>query len=267
MGILSDNDSLINSCSFFRTFSSRGISYTFNAESFWDTYKKTPRSETFYKIMYQKSSKCFGNRQVEPPGTHHLKRFEALVSVPKVGIKSRLMTIHDPARMPDFESQVLRLLPGRTYDIRVTPSQMRLDDNLGSIEKTQKGCHAGVGQTSNLFKRYSQSGCIFECKLRNLHKRYKCFPWDLPHLFNSSFCSKRDEQDFMVSLGSYSIPLGCDCPIDCEATQYSFSVDSETTDPLHICTDRELSEWMNLDRQSWARNEVHAILESKYNKK
>ncbi len=41
MGAQSTKDTLINSCSFYRTFSSRGISYTFNAESFCRCSKKT----------------------------------------------------------------------------------------------------------------------------------------------------------------------------------------------------------------------------------
>ena len=88
-----------------------------------------------------------------------------------------------------------------------------------------------------LFKDYRERNCIFECQLKFAHSKCQCIPWDYPH-FNDTFmpiCDRFGRICFETFMANTSIIEACDCPNDCAATRYSYSVSSTAIDAEAMC--------------------------------
>ncbi len=74
------------------------------------------------------------------------------------------------------------------YTLTVTPSDIiTTDDDLIDTPEEKRKCrfsHEHHASDASLFKQYSQSSCLFECKLRKAladPEKPSCLPWDFPH--------------------------------------------------------------------------------------
>ncbi len=66
----------------------------------------------------------------------------------------------------------------------------------------------GRSGPDSLFNSYTQSGCVFECRLRGAVGEVGCLPWDFPHFGGDgglSVCDNLQEQKFRSTYISYII--------------------------------------------------------------
>ena len=91
-----------------------------------------------------------------------------------------------------------------------------------------------------MFNRYSQKGCIFECRLKNTLNHVKCVPWDYPippslinsqnvEMCNSSYKQSETPADSKLAtfenyMNSKESIENCNCLPDCEQQVFETQV-------------------------------------------
>ncbi len=64
----------------------------------------------------------------------------------------------------------------------------------------------GRSGSDSLFNSYTQSGCVFECRLRGAVGEVGCLPWDFPHFGGDdglSVCDSLQKQKFRSTYSSF----------------------------------------------------------------
>jgi hypothetical protein len=80
-----------------------------------------------------------------------------------------------------------------------------------------------------LMNQYSQSGCEYECAIKNVSHKCKCSPWNIPKQTENHlrFCyNENDFECFDAELEKFH-PAQCNCQADCSKTSFSI-FDSKT---------------------------------------
>ncbi len=167
--------------SFLTSFSNEGISYTFNGQPYWDMFKQSDALESFYGEL---RSTLNGERPVEYPGSSGYSfGLTAVLEMPgkRESLLGRNILVHDPHILPDFSSAPISLRPGYTYTIAVTPSKNTVDAKVDGLPPNDKRCmSARDDHNLTLFRDYSFSSCMYECRLRVASESCGCIPWDFP---------------------------------------------------------------------------------------
>ena len=92
-----------------------------------------------------------------------------------------------------------------------------------------------------LFWEYSRPSCLLECLAKRTMSKCGCLPWDLVHHKNVSRglpCILRQTECPKRVLRQFS-ETGCGCPLDCDDTRYSYSIQKEDWDRKQFC-EREI---------------------------
>ena len=77
----------------------------------------------------------------------------------------------------------IEVSPGFVTDILVTPSLHCMEPMAEGVSEEKRDCRLNWKNGGhNLTKYYSQSGCTFECGLREATKYCGCVAWDYPQL-------------------------------------------------------------------------------------
>ena len=92
-------------------------------------------------------------------------------------------------------------------------------------------------EANSMFNRYSQKGCIFECRLKNTLNHVGCIPWDYPmplslinsqhvEMCNSSYKINSGSKlaTFENHMNSKESIENCDCLPDCEQQVFETQV-------------------------------------------
>ncbi len=86
----------------------------------------------------------------------------------------------------------------------------------------------------SMFNLYSQSACIFECRLRQTYSKVGCLKWDFPHFEDPiSVCddySKPPEEPTFDKVFGKMSSEECNCPADCEITSYTKDISKKEID-------------------------------------
>jgi len=130
------------------------------------------------------------------------------------------------------------LINGRKYIILISPSQTKADTNLVEVDVSKREClMPSENDSSKLFKIYSQSNCITECKLTRAAEFCSCIPWNFPHFkdINHTYplCKGRCFEEHMKdkSMGSCKSK----CLESCELVSYSYVIFEEPIDVDQEC--------------------------------
>ncbi len=190
----------------------KGIAYTFNHMPFWKMYKKSQAMEAFHDEVHRNYRDA--NRLWHPQGNGNKYAFETFLLS---GSAEAHVTLHDPSLLPDFETMSILLLPGKTYRISVTPTLSKMDDVVHKLSPEVKGCLSKSDPHQLvLFRDYSHSSCMFECRLRRAFDTCGCIPWDYPQLAeNGTICNMHTESWFKEEMGGVATSEECNCPPNC----------------------------------------------------
>ena len=133
--------------------------------------------------------------------------------------------IHDPMQVPEL---MVNIRVGYKATFRITPSQTVTSQDTAHLPKEKRGCQfQHENDELSIFKVYTESSCIFECKLNIALDKCHCMPWDYPHFNNSvATCDKFGGLCFKTFMEHPDTTRPCKCLPDCAITTYSYSMDS-----------------------------------------
>lgn len=239
---------------FARSYTDEGLGYSFNTGSFWDHHQTNQFTKDFYDVMHpdertnwstiaypETSGRDYGLKI-----TLELNDFLTVAQTVRNQGKSFpvfKVAIHDPSTPADLRSAGIEIEPGYLSTFLITPSQTITTDSAKELEPGQRECRL---KTENegmvIFKTYSQSGCILECKLAQGVDRCGCIPWNYPHPSeDQKICDFEGSACFERAMADTEKARNCDCPLDCDSIRYAYSVSSTMLDKDKICKDSSKS--------------------------
>ncbi len=230
---------------FHRTYSTSGLSMTFNAYDFWDLYKVTENARTFYTEIREKIARPrrYENSSYVPLNSENYgpaSGVEFFVQLPLFAVptvENRMhIAIHDPGEIPDLARQPIEIIPGRVYSIFITPRQIVADEGLRSLPVESRKClFPDEGSHLRLFRNYTKQGCMFECLLHQAHEACNCTPWDYPHIReHSSLCDEKGTRCFSQRFLDPTALNDCPCPSACILTEYTHDYHFEDLLPNEV---------------------------------
>ncbi len=242
---------LTNKCNLFsRLYSTSGIGYTFNNEAFSDMFRNSSQNYAFYKEIYEQENDSYSFEDILPRKTldygkpqalefyvSHLPFAKTEDSYRTVSNRRPLLKIHDPILLPDLRNSDLELEPGMHYDISVIPT-LTVTDKAGlTLSETQRNCRPKMEEGHlKIFKGYSKSSCLIECKLKKATELCNCIPWDYPRWPGVTLCKFRTAKDcFNGAMNLQVDPTQCTCPNDCAHTQYALMPIIKPLSPSKLC--------------------------------
>ncbi len=247
---------LMEDCNMFsNTFTTSGIGYTFNAQPFWTIYENSSSNFAFYKEMYEKEEGFEDKLPRKNINAGQSFSFEFFIRHTPYGYQYRgdvkyvvvpqahdvLLSIHDPGHIPNLKSEGIVIKPGMSYEIRFSPTVTVTDQSALMLDKETRNCRSkDENDELMLFKYYSQSACLFECKLSQAIRACNCSSWDYPRVEPSaSICldyySYYMDETYNIENTCFSsmmhndtLETNCDCLNDCE--QIVYEVDTHVSE-------------------------------------
>ena len=89
------------------------------------------------------------------------------------------VTLHNPKAPANIRSKSFELPLGYSTTVYITPTAREIDQSGKELSEKQRGCRLSEDNNDlNIFKTYTQEGCLMECKIRQAFQRCDCFPWN-----------------------------------------------------------------------------------------
>ena len=149
------------------------------------------------------------------------------------------VSIHDPMSVGDIKSSGFEVMPGYVTTFLITPTQIVSSESTMQLPPSKRIClfqHENNDLT--LFKVYSQSNCMFECKLNMAYNKCHCIPWNYPHLNDSlNICDRFGKDCFEEYMSNSSMTKKCTCLPECATMKYTYSASSILFDAKALCKD------------------------------
>ncbi len=233
------NMTLSTKCDLFHsTFSTSGIGYSFNNEPFSVLFKNTSSNFAFYKEMYEKEDNDENDIPRHIVGTGQRFSLDFIIRHDPYGYRYNgdnkpveyqqvYMALHDPIDIPDLKSEGIIIQPGLSYEIRVSPTLTVTDSSGLAMKPETRNCYTKNDNDGlKVHNIYSQSACLFECKLKNAARLCKCSAWDYPRIEPSTdIClNKTMAQCFQDIMANDIYGSDCDCLNDCEHVTYNMDL-------------------------------------------
>ncbi len=230
---------LTTDCNLFSTlYGTNGFVHAFNNEPFWHLFKNTTSSAAFYKEVYEntyQSEEKLPRKTVSTGQDHSL---EFVIRHSPYTIRSDehkslknytqvFLSLHDPINLPTLKSEGILIKPGLSYEIRVSPTVTFTDESGMALDPKSRNCLARhESEKLKVFSAYTQSACLFECKLEYALKVCNCTAWDYPRIESSAkVCLPNGaEQCFAKVMKADAQFMECDCPNDCHHITYNVDV-------------------------------------------
>ncbi len=184
---------------FTRSYTNTGFWNSYNRGNFWDYHNISNEfNKIFFSTMYPQLGK--DGEKVRYPKAIGPKYGLAVSVQPSIynerslnrkGKKPLELTairvaIHDPDHPADLRGAGIEVEPGFLTTFLLTPSQTKTSVAAKGLDPAQRGCRFKEESGGlNIFSRYSQKGCEFECVLAQALEECQCIPWNYPR-FNLS---------------------------------------------------------------------------------
>ncbi len=204
---------------FERTYTTKGIGYSFNVEKFWTLHKRTSGNMAFYQQM----TAIGQNNKVIHPIKDNGKGFSLEFYV-RLNDDSASLTLHSPEAPADFHNEAIELIPDMINEITVFPSTVVTDAAGLRLSPTKRECLARQeADNLNIYQTYSQSACLFECQIKMAIDVCNCSSWDYPSFSDSTnLCTVISSRKCFYNIMRETMsPKQCDCPNSCSYVQYS----------------------------------------------
>ncbi len=121
------------------------------------------------------------------------------------------------------------------------PTIVTTDESLISVPENKRKCRFPKEEHNSfngIFNRYSQTTCVFECRLRQLYDTFGCIKWDFPRFEDDlTICGQEHLRNDNISYWNAFQATSedkCDCPADCDVLSYDFVISKK---PLDVKTD------------------------------
>ena len=186
------------SCNLFkRSFTTKGLGYTFNNEVENKLIKDKFRATVFLHKSERQPSlmKSTGSKHsltvVIDSNAEEVEKYEKtkkLKSLREDDIAHKPqeveVSLHNPKEPADinfFPATNVRIPLGYRTTFYITPSAREIDESGKALTEFQRNCRLDE-QTEDLdiFNVYSKVACLFECNMKLSMKRCGCVPWNFP---------------------------------------------------------------------------------------
>lgn len=95
--------------------------------------------------------------------------------------KDVAVSLHNPKEPADIRSSSFKIPLGHSTTIYITPKAREIDESGEELTEFQRNCRLGEDTNSlDVFNVYTQTACLFECKMRHSLKMCGCLPWNYP---------------------------------------------------------------------------------------
>ena len=93
------------------------------------------------------------------------------------------MALHDPFEPANLRSKGIEIPLGQSTIVYFTPSAREIDPSGKELDENQRNCRLNDENSDlDIFNKYTQEGCLFECKLKIAAAKCGCIPWSYPML-------------------------------------------------------------------------------------
>ena len=176
-------------CNLFkRSFTDKGIGFTFNNEIGKKKYKMSKNNKVLKKVMsvneenrvanMRKAGSKYALAVLLENNREEVLNFEndGSMKLKPVNVE---VTLHNPKEPANIRSNSFKLPLGYSTIVYITPKARIIDQSGKDLSEEQRGCRLSEdNQNLNIFQTYTQEGCFMECKIRQAHQRCGCFPWN-----------------------------------------------------------------------------------------
>lgn len=242
---------------FSRSYSSYGVAYTFNSKPHGEILRNTSENRHQMDVLGISTRSSSHLHRVTPEtGSFNILQltlqlsethFHGSLTHGNSESKFRL-SLHDPDSLADLRDDFITLHAGKHHILKVEASLDKASDGIRSMHETVRGClfpEESEGRL-DLFKSYSQSGCLLECNLKEAYKICRCLPWNYLH-FNASlvYTSKLGLTDLCDFEGNFCVERvlesknnyeGCGCLPSCNKAVFTHRLTTEDIKVSKFCS-------------------------------
>ena len=124
----------------------------------------------------------------------------------------------------DQKRDIIELKPGYHIMIRVTPTIIETSKNFEKYDFQTRKCKLNYeSKESTILRKYSRTGCEYECAMSEASKICQCLPWFYPNNFSVlPMCEMFGAKcfDMIMSNEDYYKKCSEECLEDCKGTSY-----------------------------------------------
>ena len=180
---------------FKRSFTNKGIGYTFNNERNNILMKEDFRGNIFFPnfdripSLMKSASLEHSLKVVIESNAEEVERYEKTIdaSVPnhkghlKFKPKSILVSLHNPVEPADIRSSSFEIPLGHSTTVYIKPVAREIDESGKTLSELERHCRLDKDtEKIDIFNVYTRAACMFECKIKFAIETCGCVPWNYP---------------------------------------------------------------------------------------
>ena len=176
----------INCNLFKRSFTNKGLGYSFNNEIERNLIKEKFRDVAFYPnkkrnpTLMTSANSQHALRVVLDSNDEEVKRYEKNYEIKK-NPKKVSVAIHNPMEPADLRSSSFKIPLGHSTEVYVTPKAREIDESGRGLTEAERNCRLSDNTKElDVFNVYTQTACLFECKMKYAKSKCGCLPWNYP---------------------------------------------------------------------------------------
>ena len=186
-----DQKRLFSNCNLFkRTFTNKGIGFTFNNELKKKLYKNSENLGLSLKIFHvndnnkvvnmKSAGSNYGLKVLVEKNMEELERYEndknRNMNLKPIDVS---VTLHNPKEPANIRNKGFEIPLGHSTKVYITPKAREIDDSGKDLTEIQRGCRlAKDSKDLDSFNIYSQESCHLECMIKQSYKKCGCYPWN-----------------------------------------------------------------------------------------
>lgn len=115
---------------------------------------------------------------------------EVYVALDQMLQYSEIFSIHPPDEPPMllYKNNVSDFVGGKNLEVLITPSVIRSDESLKSLEPSDRSCYMEGERKLRFFKVYTRRNCEIECFSNYSLQSCKCVPFEFVRNTNTRVC-------------------------------------------------------------------------------
>ena len=181
-----------DNCNLFkRSYTTKGIGFTFNNEKEGQLIKEEYRSRAFFPntnrnpSMMQSASLDDSLLTIIENNAGEVQRYENTIDSGRgdgsIKPKKISVSLHNPREPADIRSKSFTIPLGQSTTVYITPRAREIDESGGELTESQRNCRLDEDtDTLDIFSTYTRAACMFECKMKYSMEHCGCVPWNFP---------------------------------------------------------------------------------------
>ena len=179
---------------FRRSFTNKGLGFTFNNENVDKLIKEGFQSKVFFfnskrrPSQMKSASSKYSLQVIVENNAEEVKRFQDTINDAqptgtfKYEPTAISVSLHNPMEPADLRSGSFKIPLGQSTIVYITPRATKVDDDGKELTEYQRHCRLNEDTDQlDIFNVYTKSACMFECKMKEAMMRCGCVPWNYPH--------------------------------------------------------------------------------------